>query len=118
MEPTVNLLDTRPSLLGRWTAKASSPALKIAGEQCGYEMLGNSQEVIYDRWEEQWTHAPTLVQIAVVSSWLAARLAWRFPGRLSPAAGTNLAVVSPVLDATVRVARFEVASLLSEEKKL
>lgn len=86
----------------------------MACAQCGVAVDELGEGVMTGRWEEQWSTAPILVRIAVGCSWSISRLAARASLLGSPSRLARPAFIDTVIGASVRVARFEVASRMSE----
>ncbi len=66
------------------------------------------------RWEEQWSHAPTLVRLAVLGTWLAVRLLGKVSHVREGQPDMLPTILDSVVGASLRLARFEVASRLAE----
>ena len=104
----------RRSSLARITAVASRPALVIACKQCDTNLSVLGKDALFRGWEAQWAHAPALVRLAVLCSWSVTRLVGRREKDGSAGLVIRPAILTTVVGASIRLARFEVVNRLLE----
>lgn len=98
----------------RWTAAVSRPALELASEQCGTTLDELDEWVMFRRWQEQWGQAPTFVRLGVLGAWSFVGIVRAVLALVRRREAAQPAIVNAIVEASVRVARFEVANRLTE----